>query len=183
MVEKRYQKADITYALKDLTDADRDLERERHAAIKKVTQSLEEGFKFNTTISHMMVLANAIDKHKGGTSHVMVVDKAIETLVLLLAPIAPHVCEEMGQMMTPSDAGLAGAEWPVFDESAMSRSTVTMAVQVNGKVRGQFEIPVGASQDEMKAVVLADPNVKKYVQDLPIKKFIVVPNKLISIVV
>ncbi len=164
--------------------ADRDLERERHLAIKKVTQAFEDGFKFNTAVSHMMVLANAIDKRKGGTPDaVAVIDQAIETLVLLLSPIAPHVCEEMWQMMAKPDPTLAHVHWPAYDEAALAQSMVTMAVQVNGKVRGQFEIPAGVSQDEMKAIVLADANVQKYVQHLPIKKFIVVPNKLISIVV
>jgi len=184
MVEKRYQKTDAAYAFKDLPDADRDLERERHWTIKKVGQALEEGFKFNTAISQMMILANAIDKHKSASSRAgAVVDQSIETLVLLLAPIAPHVCEEMWQMMGKPDPTIAHVPWPSYDEQAMVQSVVTMAVQVNGKVRGQFEIPADASEADIKAIVLADANVQKYVQNLAIKKFIVVPRKIISIVV
>ncbi|MDE2232422.1 MAG: leucine--tRNA ligase [Candidatus Omnitrophica bacterium] len=153
------------------------LERERNKAIKSVTQSFEEGYKFNTAISHMMVLANAIDKAKSN------VDAAIETLVLLLAPFAPHVAEEMWQMMGKKDATIAHAAWPVFDEAALKTATITMAVQVNGKVRGQIQVAPDTAQEELRKLALADPGVAKYAQDAAIKKFIVVPNKLISIVV
>ncbi len=185
MVEKRYQRTDAAYAFKDLPDTDRDLERERHCTIKKVGQALEEGdFKFNTAISQMMILANAIDKHKSGSPHAgAVVDQSVETLVLLLAPIAPHVCEEMWQMMGKNDPTISQVVWPGYDDDILIQSVVTMVVQVNGKVRGQFAIPADASEADIKAIVLADANVKKYVQNLPIKKFIVVPRKLVSIVV
>ncbi|MDO8675035.1 MAG: leucine--tRNA ligase [Candidatus Omnitrophota bacterium] len=184
MVEKRYQRTDAAYAFKDLPDAQRDLERERHRTIKKVGQALEEDFKFNTALSQMMILANAIDKHKSAALQSgAVVDQSIETLVLLLAPIAPHVCEEMWQMMGKPDATIAHVPWPSYDEQAMVQSVVTMAVQVNGKVRGQFTVHADASEADIKAIVLADANVQKYVQNLAIKKFIVVPHKLVSIVV
>jgi leucyl-tRNA synthetase len=185
MVEKRYQKTDAAYAFKDLPDAQCDLERERHWTIKKVGQALEEGdFKFNTAISQMMILANAIDKHKSAAPQAgAVVDQSIETLVLLLAPIAPHVCEEMWQMMGKPDPTIAHVGWPSYDDEAIVQSVVTMAIQVNGKVRGQFTVPADASEAQIKAIVLADANVQKYVQNLALKKFIVVPRKLVSIVV
>ena len=92
-------------------DTDSTLERERNGAIKKVTQSFEEGYKFNTAISHLMVLANAIDKYpyaqSDEPSRRLLLNGAIETLVLLLAPFAPHVAEEMWQMMGQSEATLA----------------------------------------------------------------------------
>ncbi len=184
MVEKRHQKTDITYGLKDLGGADRDLERERHGAIKKVSQSLEEGFKFNTAISHMMVLANAIDKHKGTSAQApAVVNAAIETLVLLVAPIAPHLGEELWQKMGKPEASISTARWPDYDEAALAQAVVTMAVQINGKVRAQFDVPADSSEEELKKIALADAQVQKHMQNLPIKKFIVVPNRLISIVV
>ena len=100
MVEKRYSTTagvDIPSA----TDEDSTLERERNSAIKKVTQSFEEGYKFNTAISHLMVLANAIDKYKPSVNVLTqnLLNQAIETRVLLLAPFAPHVCEEMWRQM------------------------------------------------------------------------------------
>ncbi|MBI3314540.1 MAG: class I tRNA ligase family protein, partial [Candidatus Omnitrophica bacterium] len=182
MVEKRYQKTNTAYAFKDLPGPDRDLERERHRTIQKVGQALEEGdFKFNTAISQMMILANAIDKHKSAAS--AVVDQSIETLVLLLSPFAPHVCEEMWQMMGKNEPTISRVAWPGYDDDILVQSVVTMVVQVNGRVRGQFAIPADASEAQIKAIVLADANVQKYVQNLPIKKFIIVPRKIISIVI
>ena len=163
------------------------LELERNKAIKLVTQSFEEGYKFNTAISHLMVLANAIDKYPYAQSDKpdrrLLLNQAIETLVLLLAPFAPHVAEEMWQMMGKTEATIAHVAWPTFDENALKTSTIVMAVQVNGRVRAQIQITPDMPQEELRKICLADPNVLKYVQEAAIKKFIVVPNKLVSIVV
>ena len=167
-------------------EADAALERERHNAIKRVTQSFEEGYKFNTAISHLMVLANAIDKFKVEPDRLAkqsILNQAIETLVLLLAPFSPHVAEEMWQMMGKVDTTIARVAWPAFDENALKTSSVVMAVQVNGKVRGQIQVTPDMPQEELRRLCLADPSVAKYVQEPAIKKFIVVPNKLVSIVV
>jgi leucyl-tRNA synthetase len=187
MVEKRYVVAsDAAKRFQTQEDADRDLERERNNAVKKVTQSFEEGYKFNTAISHLMVLANAIDKYKidpNVLAQQNLLNQAIETLVLLLAPFAPHVAEEMWQMMGKSDATVARVAWPTFDEKALKTSTVVMAVQVNGRVRGQIQVTPDMPQEELRKICLSDPGVAKYAQEGGIKKFIVVPNKLVSIVV
>jgi len=180
------------------------LERERNIAIKRVTQSFEEGYKFNTAISHLMVLANAIDKYKTkdmsfplqlrfakqsgrgnpDTAKQLLLNQAIETLVLLLSPFAPHVAEEMWrQMMGKSDSTIARVAWPGFDENALKTSTIIIAVQINGRVRAQIQVTPDMPQEELRKICLADPNVAKYAQAKAIKKFIVVPNKLVSIVV
>ena len=168
-------------------EVDATLERERNNAIKRVTQSFEEGYKFNTAISHMMVLANAIDKYpyaqSDDPSRRCLLNQSIETLVLLLAPFAPHVAEEMWQMMGKSESTIARVAWPVFDENALKTSTIVIAVQVNGRVRAQIQITSGISQEELRKICLNDPGVAKYAQEAAIKKFIVVPNKLVSIVV
>ena len=174
MVEKRYAAGAVQGPLEGA------LEQERHAAIKKVTWSFEEGYKFNTAISHMMVLANAIDKHK---QQGYVLNQAIETLVLLLSPFVPHVCEEMWQMMGKTDATVSRFPWPAFNEKVLVQGTITLAVQVNGKVRAQIEVVPDTPQEELKAMCLAQSNVAQYLQGQAIKKFIVVPNKIISIVV
>ena len=163
------------------------LELERNKAIKLVTQSFEEGYKFNTAISHLMVLANAIDKYpyaqSDEPSRRLLLNQAIETLVLLLSPFAPHVAEEMWQMMGKAEATISRVAWPSFDENALKTSTLMIAVQVNGRVRAQIQVTPDMSQEELRKICLADPNVVKYVQEAAIKKFIVVPNKLVSIVV
>ncbi len=203
MVENRPKNSSASTHTMD--DADKELERERNIAIKRVTQSFDEGYKFNTAISHMMVLANAIDKYNRSGIQNFLADKmgnqgridnppelffkffllnqAIETIVLLLAPFAPHMAEEMWQMMSKQEATIARVSWPVLDEAALKTSTVPMAVQVNGKVRAQLQVAPDMPQDELRKLCLADANVAKYVQEGAIKKFIVVPNKLVSIVV
>ena len=151
-----------------------------------MTQSFEEGYKFNTAISHLMVLANAIDKYKIDPSNLAkqnLLNQAIETLVLLLAPFAPHVAEEMWQMMGKTEATIARVAWPTFDENALKTSTIVIAVQVNGRVRAQIQVTPDMPQEELRKICLADPGVAKYAQEAAIKKFIVVPNKLVSIVV
>ncbi|MBI4309895.1 MAG: leucine--tRNA ligase, partial [Candidatus Omnitrophica bacterium] len=185
MVEDRYYKGNEAQGSGPQDEENRRLEFERNKAIKLITQSFDEGYKFNTAISHMMVLANAIDKHThvGANGRSPLRDHAIETLVLLLAPFAPHVCEEMWQMMGKSEATISHVAWPAFDEGALAQSMVTLAVQVNGKVRGQLQVSPETPQDELRKLCLAEPNVAKYVQGQTIKKFIVVPNKIISIVV
>jgi len=187
MVEKRYvPTSEAAKNLKPLAEIDLTLERERNNAIKRVTQSFEEGYKFNTAISHLMVLANAIDKYKFETSTLAqqnLLNQAVETLVLLLAPFAPHVAEEMWQMMGKTEATIARVTWPSFDEGALKTSTIVIAVQINGRVRAQIQITPDMPQDELRKICLSDPNVAKYAQEAAIKKFIVVPNKLVSIVV
>jgi leucyl-tRNA synthetase len=191
MVEKRYSTDNAIASASNQSfnrdDNDVTLERERNSAVKRVTQSFEEGYKFNTAISYLMVLANAIDKYKvesEGLTKQNLLNQAIETLVLLLAPFAPHVCEEMWrQMMGKSDSSIARVSWPTFDENALKTSTIMIAVQVNGRVRAQIQITPDMPQEELRKICLADPGVAKYAAEAAIKKFIVVPNKLVSIVV
>ena len=189
MVEKRYSTTAVIPAQDQeqlKTDPDSTLERERNNAIKRVTQSFEDGYKFNTAISHLMVLANAIDKYKidsGNPAKQHLLNQAIETLVLLLSPFAPHVAEELWQMMGKTDATIVRVAWPSFDENALKTSTLMIAVQVNGRVRAQIQVTPDMSQEELRKICLAHPGVAKYAQEAAVKKFIVVPNKLVSIVV
>ena len=194
MVEDRYSKGLQSEAVTVMDPEDQKLELERNKAVKLVTQSFDEGYKFNTAISYMMIHANAIDKYfqtvreLDNTTEIvltkaLLLNRSIETLVLLLSPFAPHVAEEMWQMMDKSDATVSRVGWPTFDESALKTSTIIIAVQVNGRVRAQIQVTPDMPQEELRKICQADPGVAKYVQEAPIKKFIVVPNKLVSIVV
>ncbi len=165
---------------------DKKLELERNAAVKKVSESMDGGFKFNTAISAVMVLMNAVDKYQvaqGNLAKQGSLNKAIETAVLLLAPFVPHVAEEMWQAMGKTDKSIAFVPWPAFDEKALVTDTVKIAAQVNGKVRGEFEVPRDADESVLRPIVLADEGVQRHVAGKEIKKFIVVKNKLVSIVV
>ena len=184
-VETRYVKG--AAATGSLDADDKKLELERNAAVKKVSESMDGGFKFNTAISAVMVLMNAVDKYQvspGNIAKQALLNKAIETAVLLLAPFVPHVAEEMWQvMMGKADTSVAFVPWPSFDEKAMVTDTVKIAAQVNGKVRGEFEVPRDADEAVLRPIVLADEGVQRHVAGKEIKKFIVVKNKLVSIVV
>ncbi len=184
-VETRYVKG--AAATGSLDADDKKLELERNAAVKKVSESMDGGFKFNTAISAVMVLMNAVDKYQvspGNIAKQALLNKAIETAVLLLAPFVPHVAEEMWQvMMGKADTSVAFVPWPSFDEKALVTDTVKIAAQVNGKVRGEFEVPRDADEAVLRPIVLADEGVQRHVAGKEIKKFIVVKNKLVSIVV
>jgi leucyl-tRNA synthetase len=186
----------------DMDDHDKELERIRNLSIKSITQAFDEGYKFNTAISQIMILANAIDKFStrirnslidaaGDPSENYLVwrrkfflqSRAVETVVLLLSPFTPHVAEEMWQMMGKTEPTIARVSWPTFDENALKTSFIMIAVQVNGRVRAQIQVTPDMSQEELRKICLADPGVAKYAEVAAIKKFIVVPNKLVSIVV
>ncbi len=170
----------------DFEKSEKTLEFERNKAIKLVEQSFEQGHKFNTAISHLMVLSNAIDKYptptSGETARQAVLNQSIETLILLLSPFAPHMTEELWEKMGRKQS-IAKAVWPTYSEKALQQDSVTIVAQINGKVRGQFEVAVNASEADLRALILSDERVKSYVDGKEIKKFIVIPNKLVSIVV
>jgi len=184
MVEKRYDK-NVQASQQTANEAGKDLERARNLAIKQISGSFEEGYKFNTAISQTMILANAIDKYNSTENQpsASLQNLAIETLVLVLAPFVPHLCEELWQMMGKSQESVSKVSWPKFDALALKQDQVTYAVQINGKIRGEFVAPVSATKEQLEQLCLAEANVARYVQGATIKKLIVVPLKLVSIVI
>ncbi|MBI4341443.1 MAG: class I tRNA ligase family protein, partial [Candidatus Omnitrophica bacterium] len=107
---------------------------------------------------------------------------AFETLVLLLAPFAPHLGEELWERLGHQES-LTRHPWPAFDLAALEQSEVQMVVQVNGKVRSRITVPSQASERQLRELVLADAQVKKFIDGQPIKQFIVVPKRLVNIVI
>lgn len=164
---------------------DKDLEFKMHATIKKVTEEMNGGFKFNTAISTMMELTNAIVPalRKAQQSEVLskVLADAIETLILMLAPITPHMCEELWQMLGHQES-IIKSDWPIFDEKKLVKDEMTIVIQINSKVRSKAVVPAGISNDELKKIILADEKVKEWIKGKEIKKFIIVPNKLANLV-
>ncbi|MCK5179332.1 MAG: class I tRNA ligase family protein, partial [Candidatus Omnitrophica bacterium] len=185
LVEKRY-KAVAEGSDAPLGGQDKDLERDRNATIKKVTQDIAEGYKFNTAISSMMILMNKVDKYKveeGGDQAQAILNRTIESIVVLLAPFAPHMCEELWQKMGHPEESVIQVPWPQYSEEALKQDTVQIIAQVNGKLRGKFNVGVGSSEDEIKEIVLADEKIREFLRDKPVKKFIYVPGKLVNLVV
>ncbi|MEK6727129.1 MAG: leucine--tRNA ligase [Candidatus Omnitrophota bacterium] len=154
--------------------ADPALLRVLHKTIKKVTADIE-GFKFNTAIASLMELTNAI--YQSGADK-----KVFQTLVILFSPIAPHLCEELWQILGNKES-ICKQKWPKYDPHLLVEEKVTIAIQVNGKVRSKIEIPADISEEKLKASVLADEKLKPWLQGRPPKNFIFVPRKLVNIVV
>ncbi|MCF7822897.1 MAG: leucine--tRNA ligase [Candidatus Marinimicrobia bacterium] len=146
-----------------------------HASIKKVQSDLDN-LAFNTAISQLMVFSN----HLRELSEVP--RQALETLVMLLNPFAPHISEELWALMG-NETTLAYHVWPEYDEKMLVRDTITMAVQVNGKVRAQLEVEVDAEKEHVLAMAHEHVSVKQHMEGKTIVKEIVVPNRIVNIVV
>lgn len=162
-----------------LTKAERDLRRAVHTAIKEVSEDLEE-YQFNTAIAGLMKLSNALAE--AGIPDSPVYAEGIRTLVLLLAPFAPHIAEELWQALGGTDS-VHRQSWPSYDPVALVADTVTIVVQVNGKLRGSFEAPADVTPEEQERLALQSEAAQKYLQGATPKKVVVVPKKLVNVVV
>ncbi len=160
----------------------RDLRRSVHRTIKKVTEDIDGSFHFNTAIAAVMELLNAISAFPEKESCPEVIKEALETVVRLLSPFVPHVCEELWRHLGhPESLELSG--WPSWDESALIADTQLIVVQVNGKVRGKVTVPAGADDRTIETAALSDANVERFLEGKTVRKMIVVPGRLLNIVV
>ncbi len=148
--------------------------RAMHKAIKKITADFEE-FKFNTAIASLMEFVNAIYQSQADR-------EVFSNLLIMVSPIAPHFAEELWSLLGNKES-IFKAAWPKCDPALIVEETVTVVVQVNGKVRSSIVVDAGISEDELKERSLADESVKKWIKDSPVKKVIVVPGKLVNIVI
>ena len=163
-----------------LSTAAQDLRRKTHETIQKVGDDIERRHAFNTAIAAMMELLNANNKFEAKDDNdVAVARESITTLLTLLAPFAPHLSQTL---LAQFGIELTTAAFPQVDESALTRNTQTIVVQVNGKLRGKLEVSVDASKDDILAQAKALPEVQQFLTG-PTKKEIVVPNKLVNLVV
>ena len=167
-----------------LPPAARDLRRKVHQTIERMTRDVEERIQLNTAVAALMELKNEIQRLEaevaGGPGR-EVLREALETLLLLLNPFTPHVCEELWARLG-HQSGLVRAAWPSVDATAVREDAVELAVQVNGKVRGRIVVSKAASEDQIRAQALAEPRVAEHVQGKQIRKFVVVPGRLVSMV-
>ncbi|MBN1270330.1 MAG: leucine--tRNA ligase [Kiritimatiellae bacterium] len=165
---------------------ERNLWRKVHESLQRITRDLEGAFHFNTAIAQVMELMNAVDTLDVGDGSSeqarAVFREAMQTVVLLIAPFAPHVAEELWQELghTPS---ILRAAWPEVNPAALERAEVEMVVQVNGRVRGHIMVGADADQKAVEAEALANPQVQKWTEGKAIRKVIVVPGKLVNIAV
>ena len=171
--------AAVIDTIKLSTDA-QDLRRKTHETIQKVGDDIERRHAFNTAIAALMELLNASNKFEAKDDNdVAVAREAIITLLTLLAPFAPHLSQTL---LAEFGIDLTTVLFPTVDESALTRNTQTIVVQVNGKLRGKLDVSVDASKDELLALAKALPEVQQFLTG-PTKKEIVVPNKLVNLVV
>ncbi|WP_285398532.1 leucine--tRNA ligase [Lysinibacillus sp. fls2-241-R2A-57] len=166
---------DGTIAAKIQASDDKTLEKSYHQTVKKVTEDYE-GIRFNTAISQMMVFIN--DCYKAD----VIPTAYAEGFVKMLAPMVPHVAEELWQVLG-HDATLSYEQWPTYDESKLVDDEVEIAVQVAGKVRAKIVVAKDASKEEIEKVALADDKVQEYMAGKDLVKIIVIPGKLVNIVV
>lgn len=167
----------------NLTKADKDMRAKTNNTLKKVTEDLNDRFGFNTAIAALMELINDLYKYKElDDRNDAVIKEAIEAVVVILAPFAPHLGEELW-LMIGKEASVFDIAWPEYDKSAIQLDEVEIIVQVNGKVRNKINAPVGIDQEAMKDLALNDEKVKEFIEDKDVVKVIAIPSKLVNIVV
>jgi leucyl-tRNA synthetase len=184
----------------DCTEAERDLRRKTHETIRRVTIDIEERMHLNTAVSSLMELVNELYAFSEGTSHgaptrgeppvgkterpqtISALREAIDALVVMISPFAPHTAEELWDMLGSAE-GLTKARWPSFDPEVAKAAEVVVPVQVNGKVRARLTVRAGASEDELRELALADANVKTYTAGKTILKVVVAKGPIVSVVV
>jgi len=164
------------------TASHKDLRRKTHETINKVNDDYGRRNTFNTAIAAVMELLNEVAKHSDNDAQsVAVRHEALSSAVLLLAPIAPHICHSLWPALGNSEA-VADAAWPKLDEAALVRSSIELVIQVNGKVRGKIEVAADASKESIEQLALADTNVQRFTDGVTVRKVIVVPGRLVNIV-
>jgi leucyl-tRNA synthetase len=160
----------------------RELRRALHEAIARVSDHLE-GFRFNTAVAELMTLLNAMVKAKAaGAAPTPEWRETLLNMALMLAPIAPHLAEELWSRLG-EQASVHLASWPQADPAALVREEIVIAVQVNGKLRGEVMLPADADKDALLAAAKAAPNVQRYLDGMTLVREIVVPGKLVNLVV
>jgi len=167
-----------------LTPAERDLRRAVHTAIAAISDDLDGDYQFNTAVSELMKLSNAMGDHLEGASD-GVAREALATLLILLAPFAPHLAEELWQKLGANPDGqssLHNQAWPVADASALVRATLPLVIQVQGKMRGTLEVPADADAATLEQLALASDVAAKWLEGKAPRRVIVVPGKLVNLV-
>jgi len=162
--------------------AERELSRITHQTVKKVTADLE-GLRFNTMIAALMEFANYLIKvRETGAVADSAWEKSLDTLLLLLAPTAPHLAEELWQR-AGHEYSIHNQDWPKWDEALAKDEEVTLVVQVNGKLRDRIAVPASIAEAEARQLAMESPKVKSHFEGKEIVKVIYVPQKLVNLVV
>src|SRR3989475_3797556 len=170
------------------TEAGRAFRRQIHETIQRVTEDIEHDFHFNTAISAIMELVNALYAFEAmspdavpAAERLVLLSEAVETVILLLGPFCPHITEELWAQLGHRES-VFRRRWPVADPAALKKEEVTIVVQVDGKVRGRLVVDVDAAEDRVRQLALGDDRVRPWVASRRVEKVVVVPNRLVNIV-
>lgn len=168
-----------------LSKEDKELRYTLNYAIKKVSEDIRERFNFNTAISAVMELVNALyaykDKVDENLQNEVIIKEAIENLIILLAPFIPHVTEELWELIGKNES-VHDQKWPSYDTDALKKDEIEIVIQVNGKVKDRIMIPTGISSEETKDEAMKTEKVNELIKGKDVVKVIVVPGKLVNIV-
>lgn len=172
------------YDHSNLSEADKDLRRVLHSSIKKVTNDIEIRFNFNTAISTMMELVNALYAYKEAAKepNAGLIYEAISDLIKMMSPFVPHITEELWRGAIDANSSVHEQSWPECDEEALKVDNVEIVLQVNGKVRGRLTVPAEVTKEELEKIAMADANVQAHIGDATVRKVICVPGRLVNIV-
>lgn len=165
---------------RELSKVEKDLKRAIHTAIKEVSEDLDGDYQFNTAVSELMKLSNALSEADCKASPIYL--EGIETLLKLLAPFAPHIAEELWQMIGKTGS-IHTQTWPEYDPEALVVDEITLVIQINGKTRGTLQVPAAANHQTLEEYARNSEVSQRHIGDKTIKKVIVVPGKLVNFVV
>jgi leucyl-tRNA synthetase len=168
---------------KDLTGPAKELHRQIHLTIKKVSDDIERRLQMNTAIAAVMELMNAVSRFSPQSeTDRAVVQQALETACLLLSPVVPHITSVLWQTLGQADE-IIDASWPIADEAAMVQDEIQYIVQVNGKLRDRIQVAAAADKATIEQQAQASESVQRHIEGKTVRKIIVVPGRLVNIVV
>lgn len=168
----------------DTADA-KNLRLREHSTVKKVSEDIGNRYQFNTAIAAIMELVNDTFAVKDTLSQTengkAILSSAMATIIALLSPITPHICEEFWQDL--GHTNLVGAvSWPTYKEEALEKDVLTIVIQINGKLRGKIDVASSITKEELEKLAINEPNIQKHLEGLTLRKVIVIPGKLVNIV-
>lgn len=156
-----------------------------HAAVKKVSEDIGNRYQFNTAIAGIMELVNDMFTYKEELAKTEngkeILSSAMATVITLLSPITPHICEEFWHDLG-FDNSVCAEPWPQYKEEALEKDVLTIVIQINGKLRGKIDVPASAGKEEIEKIAQEEPNIQKHLEGLTVRKIIVIPQKLVNIV-
>jgi leucyl-tRNA synthetase len=168
------------------SEAEEELLRKMHETVKKVTEDIDGSFHFNTAISAVMELVNKVYSEISSRGDKCFSEEVLREVMtnasLLLGPFVPHVAEELYQKLG-HEKSVFESDWPSYDDEMLKTDTVVVPVQINGKVRATMEIGVDLPEEELKEKVTSDGRISSRIEGKTVRKWIIIPNKLINIVV